>query len=264
MLVATAVALGGLPIILPATALADLLRLRFRLPTTRIYLFFLQYLVNDTVEIVAAPVLWLRAGLGTRLGSAASVERHERLQWWSLRLLQRRADRLLGLRLQIEGDDLDGLLPGPVIALARHVSLFDASLPGLLFQSQGIHVRGAIMAEMLADPGFDLIYARSGSVFLPRDRGDVALAEVRRMTAGIDANTALVIFPEGRLFRPEVAPAGAGAPGRDRPGSGRAPGRAQCGAPAPPRRAAGHAGRGADRRRGGHPPLRAGAAGLAG
>ena len=60
------------------------------------------------------------------------------------------------------------------------------------------------MAELLADPGFDLIYRRTGSVFIPRDNGPQALQLLDRLQEGADAATAIVIFPEGRLFRPEL------------------------------------------------------------
>jgi shikimate kinase len=63
-------------------------------------------------------------------------------------------------------------------------------------------VRGVVMTEMLTDPGFDLIYQRTGSVFIPRDDGPAARARVDAMVRGADASTAYVIFPEGRLATP--------------------------------------------------------------
>ena len=84
MLGATALALFGLPVLLPAAAAVDLIRGRRRLPSARTYLFMLQYMVNDTVEIFAAPMLWVLAGFGTTLGSKRSIHRHEALQWLSL------------------------------------------------------------------------------------------------------------------------------------------------------------------------------------
>ncbi len=204
MLAATSVALLGLPVVLPAAAIADVARGRFQLPTVRIYLFLLQYLVNDSVEIVAAPIYWVMAGFGTGLGRPASLARHERLQWWSMKLLAVRAERLLGLRFDVDDESRQALAPGPVIVISRHVSLFDASIPGLVYADIGFRVRGVIMAELLADPGFDLLYGRLGSVFVPRDDGQRARAEIERMAATTTADTALVIFPEGRLFLPAV------------------------------------------------------------
>ena len=87
---------------------------------------------------------------------------------WSIDVLARRAERLLGLRIDLDADGADALEPGPVIVLCRHVNIVDASLPTLLYQRFGYHTRGVIMAELLADPGFDLIYTRTGSVFIPQ------------------------------------------------------------------------------------------------
>lgn len=208
MLAATVVALLALPVAAPALALSDLVRGRGRLPRLRVYLFACQYLINDSVEIVLVPLYWLRAGLGTTADSAVSLARHRRLQWWSLDVLTRRADRLLGLRLEIDERSKAAVTPGPVVVISRHVSLFDPSLPGLICRDQGLAVRGVIMAELLADPGFDLLYSRLGSVFIPRDDGPAARTAIEAMTRSMQRHdgdeAAVVIFPEGRLFRPSV------------------------------------------------------------
>lgn len=204
VLAATAVAVVGAPVLAPAAAVADLARGRTELPTLRVYGFLTQYLCNDSLEVLLAPLLWVRARFGTGLGSVASTARHQRLQDWSARVMADRADRLLGLPVRMAAEDRAQLQPGPVIVLCRHVSLFDASLPGLIYEPLGYRVRGVIMAELLADPGFDLIYGRTGSVFIPRDDGPAAVGAVRQMADGADERTALVIFPEGRLFRTGV------------------------------------------------------------
>lgn len=203
MLGATIAGVLASPVILLGAALVDVARGRFRLPTVRVALFLLQYAINDSVEIVLAPVYWAMAGFGTRLGRPASIRRHERLQQWSIEVLARRAERLLGLRFTLDASAAAALAPGPVIVLCRHVNVVDASLPSLLYQRIGMPSRGVIMAEMLADPGFDLIYGRTGSVFIPRDNGPEARAMVSGLSAGLDASTPVVIFPEGRLFRPD-------------------------------------------------------------
>jgi 1-acyl-sn-glycerol-3-phosphate acyltransferase len=204
MLCGTAAAVVMLPAIVVCAATADLLRLRVKFPTVRVALFLVQYAVNDSVEILLAGPLALVAGLGRGRRQAASVRRHERVQAWSLDVLARRAERLLGLRVEVDQPSLDALTPGPVIVLCRHVNLVDASLPSLLYQRLGMRTRGAIMGELLADPGFDLIYGRTGSVFIPRDNAVEARQLVQHLAHGVDAGTAVVIFPEGRLFRAEV------------------------------------------------------------
>lgn len=201
MLGATILGLALSPLLLVGAAVVDLAKGRLRLPTARVVLFLLQYGINDSIEIVLAPFYWLLAGLGTRLAGERSVRRHERLQRWSVAVLARRAERLLGLRLEVDTTSAKSLMPGPVIVLCRHVNIVDASLPTLLYQRLGYRTRGVIMAELLADPGFDLIYGRTGSVFIPRDNGPEALAVMSQLADATDPSTATVIYPEGRLFR---------------------------------------------------------------
>jgi 1-acyl-sn-glycerol-3-phosphate acyltransferase len=203
MLAITIAGVFASPVILCGAAAMDLVKFRFRLPTVRVTLFLLQYAINDSIEILLAPLYWVLAGCGTRLDQPASIARHERLQKWSIDVLARRAERLLGLRIDIDPDSISALTPGPVVVLCRHVNIVDASLPTLLYQRLGYRTLGVIMAELLADPGFDLIYGRTGSVFIPRDNGPDAVAMVRRLGQNVDAKSAVVIFPEGRLFRPD-------------------------------------------------------------
>jgi len=208
MLGATAVALVGLPILVPALIGSDLLRGRRRLPRLRTYLFVCQYLINDSAEIVLAPFYWAAAGFGSRLDTGASLARHRRLQWWSLDLLATRAEQLLGLPVEVDEASAAALAPGPVVVIGRHASLFDASLAGLVYGRAGFTVRGVVLAELLADPGFDLIYGRTGSVFIPRDDGPSARTSIDAMARSIRRHdgeqAAIIIFPEGRLFRPTV------------------------------------------------------------
>ena len=157
MLAATAVGIIGFPFIVAGATIADLVRLRFRLPTVRVALFLIQYGLNDSAEIFLAPIFWLIAGFGTRLASPTSIQRHERLQAWSVAVLARRAERLLGVRLDVDAASIEAMGPGPVIVLCRHVNIVDSSVPTLLYQRLGFRTRGVIMAELLADPGFDLI-----------------------------------------------------------------------------------------------------------
>jgi 1-acyl-sn-glycerol-3-phosphate acyltransferase len=192
------------PAVTTGALVSDVAGRRWRLPTVRMWLFVWQYLLNDTTEIVAAPLLWAAAGFGAHLDAPASLRRHERLQRWSVDVLTRRAERLLGVRFEIDDDSLAALEPGPLIVACRHVNLLDSSLPSALYLGHDVHVRGVIMAEMLADPGFDLLYGRLGSVFVPRDNAPDAVRALARLGAGLDERSVAVIFPEGRLFRPDL------------------------------------------------------------
>jgi len=204
MLAVTTTAVVLSPALITVAVAWDVLRLRRRFPALRLYLFVGQYLLNDSAEILAAGPLWVAAGFGTRLGHPASQRRHQFLQAWSIAVLARRAERLLGVRLDTDPGIAAVLAPGPAIVICRHVSLLDASLPSLLYQQLGYHTRGVIMAELLADPGFDLLYQRAGSVFIPRDNSPDARSMVATVGRQLDDRSVAVIFPEGRLFRPEL------------------------------------------------------------
>jgi 1-acyl-sn-glycerol-3-phosphate acyltransferase len=203
MLGMTVLACAGMPFGVPLLALADLARGRGHVPSARMYLVVVQYLCNDTAEILAAPVLWVAAGFGTRARRPASIARYERLERWSLRTLHHRAAQLLGVRLVVDGRDQ--LVPGPVIVLSRHVHIADAAVPAYLYLvERNWHLRGVLMAELLADPGFDLIYQRSGHVFIDRSNPLAAQSLVAQAAADLDRDTALVIFPEGHLYHPAL------------------------------------------------------------
>ncbi len=190
MLAITAAALFGAPVFLAVAVTFDVVRTRLRLPTVRTYLFVLQYLINDSVEILFGPLYPLVPSLA------------ERTAWWSVDLLRRRAEQLLGIEVDLDDESLATLSPeqGPLIVVARHVSVLDASLPGVVCRRFGLRARGVMMLELLNDPGFDIVYGRLGSVFIPRDDPEVALGRVRAMTSGAGPGDAFVIFPEGRLF----------------------------------------------------------------
>ncbi len=201
MLGSTTAALVLAPLVVPTIVIVDFVRGRRKFPLLRGYAFLTQYGVNDSVEILLAGPLWLRANFGRSLDSRPSQRRHERLQAWSIGLLARRTRQLLGVDIAVTGDDLGR---GPAIVLCRHVSLLDASLPSLIYKSRGMHSRGVIMAELLADPGFDLIYQRTGSTFVIRDGSDDGIDRLVRLAESLDDSTVAVIFPEGRLFRSEA------------------------------------------------------------
>ncbi|MCP5027094.1 MAG: hypothetical protein GY929_12495 [Actinomycetia bacterium] len=199
VLAGTALAVGVAPLALPAVAVADLARGRRRLPLGRSYLFGLRYALNDSAEILAAPLLWVAAGLGRTLGSRASQNRHRRIIDWSARTLHREAGRLLGLGTdfsQIDRAHVDA--PGPLIVLTRHVSMLDSSVPALALDS-GWTLRGVFTDDALADPGFDLVYQRTGSVFIDRDDGPTAQRVIAGFAQHDEPCDAVAIFPEGTL-----------------------------------------------------------------
>jgi 1-acyl-sn-glycerol-3-phosphate acyltransferase len=199
MLAMTVAALMFAPFIIVGTIAWDALRLQRKLPTLRMYLFACQYLLNDSAEILAAGPLWIATG-----GGHASRRRYQRIQAWSIDVLARRAERLLGIRLDVRVPSIDTLVAPPTILVCRHVSIFDTAVPSLLCQRAGYDTSGVITAEALADPGFDLLYQHTGSVFIARDNDPAARDQITAFARNLHPGTVAVIFPEGRFFRPEV------------------------------------------------------------
>src|SRR4051812_46384664 len=78
MLVTNAALLITSPVVLSVAVVVDLAHMRRTCPTVRLSLFAMQYALNDSAEILLAPLLWLAAGLGTRLDGPASIRRHRR------------------------------------------------------------------------------------------------------------------------------------------------------------------------------------------
>ncbi len=203
MLAMTAGALLAAPLALPLTAVLDLVRGRRRLPGVRAGLFGLRYLVNDSAEIIVAPLLWIGARRPT--GSSAGLARYRCVQTWSVRSLAAAADGWIGVRLDPSAQVPVEPGQGPLIVLVRHVSMLDASVPSLLLGLDSPwQIRSIVTDDVLADPGFDLIYQPLGTVFIDRDEG----ASARRIIAGFSEHDGpddvVTIYPEGRLFRPSV------------------------------------------------------------
>jgi 1-acyl-sn-glycerol-3-phosphate acyltransferase len=207
VLAMTAGAVLTAPLVVPLLCAMDLVSGRFRLPRLRVWAMAVQYLLNDSAEVLLAPAYWVMAGFGTRLNGSSSRKRHARLQLWSSGLLARRAEQLLGLRMEVDPGD-QAWPTGPLIVLARHASVADAAVPGLVTAEamSGIDtpvICGVLMSELLSDPGFDLVYHRLGSVFVDRTDGAQARARIRALAEDLTDGSAAVIFPEGRLFRPD-------------------------------------------------------------
>lgn len=203
----TAVGLLASPVLVVVAIAWDLTHGRPRLPLLRTTLFVMQYLVIECIEIAVAGPMWIAAGFGTQLHRRWAQRPHRALQAWSVGVLERRASRLLGVRFDLPAGFESALRPGPAIVVSRHVSLLDAVVPTMLYARLGYHSCGVVMATLRFDPGFDLIYRRTGSVFIVRNndpRAPVIAAQVTRM---LDGSTAAIIFPEGRLARPELIPA---------------------------------------------------------
>lgn len=207
--------LVGLPLLLPAALLADLLRgHRRRLPLTRCLLFFALYLACETAGTVAAFALWLAGGWregGARTTPAARLtgltdaylRANFRLQCWWARTIFRGAERLFGMRTTVDGDA--AVRQGPFLLFLRHASIGDTVLPAVFIGDRhGLMLRYVMKRELLWDPCLDIVGNRLPNYFVQRGSGDSAreVAAVERLLDHLGPTDGVLIYPEGTRFSP--------------------------------------------------------------
>jgi 1-acyl-sn-glycerol-3-phosphate acyltransferase len=181
----------ALPLWLPIAVVLDLVRLRPRLPVSRLLVFALGWSWLETIGVAAAAALWL-TGRGSDSGA------HHRLQrWWAANLM-RVLRASTGLRVEVHG--AEAMVPGPAVVLCRHASLADSLLSAWVITGLARqHPRYVLKRELLFDPCLDVVGGRVPNHFLDREAPDssVELARLTELAAGMGEREVTVIFPEG-------------------------------------------------------------------
>jgi 1-acyl-sn-glycerol-3-phosphate acyltransferase len=196
LFIAAVMLLVLIPIWLPVAAVADLVRLRLRLPTVRLLLFGLGWSWLESASVLLAFGLWLAGQRNNR-----SV--HYRLQaWWAANVLGL-LRATTGIRVVAEG--VEQLTPGPAVLLCRHASLADSLVSAWVVTSlAGMRPRYVLKRELLADPCLDIVGNRLPNHFLDRQATDsrVELDALTRLSSGMGVDDIAVIFPEGTRASP--------------------------------------------------------------
>jgi 1-acyl-sn-glycerol-3-phosphate acyltransferase len=177
---------------------ADLFGGLRKLPTLRLCLFFLVFLVHDWIGMITATWLWLTGSFGRRL----NLDKHRRVQgWWGNSLLEW-GGRLLGVRFEL--DDLSKLPSRTFILLSRHASMIDAVIPvTLVTKRMGRYIHYVLKRELRWVPSMDLFGGRLLNHFVARGADtDAEEAAIEQMADSAIADSALVIFPEGTYATP--------------------------------------------------------------
>jgi 1-acyl-sn-glycerol-3-phosphate acyltransferase len=186
-----------LPLWIPVSIVADLIRGRVRLPIARLMLFALGWAWLESASVVIAFGLWLT-------GQRKNQELHFRLQtWW--------AANILGLfrattGIRVTAENVDQLRPGPAVLLCRHASLADSLVSAWVITSLArMHPRYVLKRELLVDPCLDIVGNRLPNYFLDREAPDsqVELDALTRLSTGMGDRDIAVIFPEGTRASPE-------------------------------------------------------------
>lgn len=194
-----------LVLLVPALMVASLVDLvvRRKWSTVRLVLYSVWWACLESLGVLTAGFLWLRFASRGRLRSDASFRAHSRLQrWWATNLV-RGARRLLGLRFHLD-DSRPLEREGPLIVLARHGSQGDALLVAVMLASSGLRPRFILKRQLLWDPCLDLVGHRIPNYFVDRDTADnrEEILNVGRLGEGLEADEAVVVFPEGTRFSP--------------------------------------------------------------
>lgn len=181
------------PIIVVLGSLADLRSGHRGLPSLRLWLFGIVFLIHEWIGQAYALFLWVTGGFGRRLHH----RRHRGMQAWWVASLFRWARRILNV--EVELDDLSTLPDGELVVLSRHASMVDALIPALIWAStlkRPVHY--VLKKELRFIPNIDVYGHRLGNHFVDRvgDR-DTEVAAIADMARGARPHSALVIFPEG-------------------------------------------------------------------
>ncbi|MGI9616352.1 MAG: 1-acyl-sn-glycerol-3-phosphate acyltransferase [Acidimicrobiales bacterium] len=186
------------PIWLLVGAVVDLAGGLRRLPTIRLGLFGVAYLMHEWAGLLAAAFLFSREGLsGRRWDKATSTAPFRRVQaWWASSLLNW-AERLVGVRSDMP--DPATLPSGRFILLSRHASMVDAILPAEVITKRLDRFAHYILkAELQWVPNLDVFGHRLGNYFVARDGdGETEVNAIARFARDALPDSALVIFPEG-------------------------------------------------------------------
>ncbi len=189
--------------------LAGLLRAG-RMRNLRLVSFLVVGLTAELVTLFVLLGLWVVSGFGGRLQTEPYQKRHYAVVRRFLDALYRGAERTYGLRVEVEEPDLTGeelaaRASRPVIVLSRHAGPGDSFLLiHQLLSVYGRRPRVVMKATMQFDPSLDILGNRLPNVFIQRQQTGESIFtdQIERLARSLDANGALVIFPEGANWTP--------------------------------------------------------------
>ena len=200
MLLLTAVAVTGLPVLLlVAVALATVLPGRWR--ALRLLWMVLLYLLLESVALLAMFGLWVASGFGWRIRSPRFQRAHYVLVQWFLQILFWECQRVLHVRVTVEGPPPTSYDGKPLLILSRHAGPGDSFLVvHALLNWYSREPRIVLKDTLQWDPAIDVVLNRLPNRFIrpdPGKDGAQVVAQIGELSRNLDANDAFVIFPEG-------------------------------------------------------------------
>lgn len=172
-----------------------------RWPRMRALAFFTLYLVCEAAGLFAAALLWV-VTLGGRIGGPGRwVELNATLQRCWADALFFGSLRIFSMKASTDGLEL--ARSGPFLLFVRHASMADTVLAAAFVASPNrILLRYVLKRELLWDPCLDVVGRRLPNAFVNRQGPglDVEVAAVAALATGLDARSAVLIYPEGKRF----------------------------------------------------------------
>lgn len=169
----------------------DLLRRRFRLPTTRLLAFALLWTWLEMAGVSASIALWC-------VGRARNQSANYALQrWWAARLIGS-LRRTCGFVIDVRG--ASDLGDKPLVVLGRHASLGDALVSAwALGTHAGRTPRYVLKKELSFDPCLDIVGRRLPNYFVDRTSATISreLDGIAALATDLEPHDVAVIFPEG-------------------------------------------------------------------
>ena len=198
-------ALFGMPLwLLVAAALSPVLPGRWR--PLRFLWFVVLYLALEFVSLVLLFGLWVGTGFGAAVRAGWSMRMHYRLIRWFLRVLAWESERVLGVRIRVDGASPEDGVGHPQLVMARHAGVGDSFLVvHALMNWYHREPRIVLKYTLQWDPAIDIILNRLPNRFIspePGRAGPVVERSIGELAADLDADDCLVIFPEGGNFTP--------------------------------------------------------------
>ena len=199
----TVLAVTTLPVLLlVGAALSTVLPGRWR-PLRLIWMALL-YSVLESAALVALFALWVVSGFGWRIRAPRFQRAHYVLVEWFLQVLFWECQRVLHVRVAVEGPPPTSYEGRPLLILSRHAGPGDSFLVvHALVNWYAREPRIVLKDTMQWDPAIDVLFNRLPNRFIRPDPGaaaDQVTRLVGALSADLDENDAFVIFPEGGNF----------------------------------------------------------------
>jgi 1-acyl-sn-glycerol-3-phosphate acyltransferase len=184
------------PLLLICGTIIDLAR-GGRWIITRCLIFFLIYFSCEVYGVMASLVIWLASGVWFGANRERFLDWNFALQRWWANALCRSAQRIFGIRIEVEG--ADELRDGPVIVFLRHASVADTLLPAVFIANpNGLKLRYVLKHQLLLDPCLDIVGNRLPNSFVRRNSGDSY--RVLELLKDLGPRDGVIVYPEGTRF----------------------------------------------------------------